>query len=140
MKRFVFGFGLGFLAGLAGVLFVLTMPLRIPESLAVAEPILLLENDRVRVWSLVLEPGQSTSVHTHQLDEIVICLRSGALRITKPGAGSEGETVHPKFGEVFMPKVKGVTHVLTNSGESRYRQVSIELKEELAKTASSGLL
>jgi quercetin dioxygenase-like cupin family protein len=142
MKRFVFGFGLGCFAGLAGVLFILTMLLRTPESLAVAvaEPILLLENDRVRVWSLILEPGQSTSVHTHQLDEIVICLQSGTLRITKPGAELEGETVQPKFGDVFMPKVKGVTHVLTNSDESRYRQVSIELKEEPTKTASSGLL
>jgi predicted metal-dependent enzyme (double-stranded beta helix superfamily) len=130
MKRFVLGLGLGFLVGLASVALMLAVLLRIPDSVAgsTAEPILLLENDRVRAWSLTLEPGQSTAVHTHQLDEIVICLESGKIRITKPGPEPEGETVQPKFGAVFMPKVKGVTHVLTNSGESRYRQISIELK------------
>ena len=102
----------------------------VPDSVAgsTAEPILLLENDRIRAWGLTLEPGQSTPVHTHQLDEIVICLESEKIRITKPGPEPKGETVQPKFGAVFMPKVKGITHVLTNAGESRYRQVSIELK------------
>jgi quercetin dioxygenase-like cupin family protein len=130
MKRFVFGLGLGFFVGLASVALTLGILLRTPESLAIAkaEPRLLLENDRVRVWSLTLEPGQSTPVHTHQLDEIVICLESGRLRIATPDPEPSGETVQPKFGDVFMPKVKGVTHVLTNSGESRYRQISIELK------------
>jgi len=133
MKRFFFGLGLGIFIGLASVIFALAILLHTPESLAgpTAEPILLLENDRARVWSLTLEPGQSTPVHTHELDEIVICLQSAKIRISKPGPESEGETVQPKFGDVFMPKVKGVTHVLTNSGESRYRQISIELKEKL---------
>lgn len=130
MKRFVLGLGLGFFIGLASMTFMLAVLLRAPTSVAGAtvEPLLLLENDRIRAWSLTLEPGQSTAAHTHQLDEIVICLESGKLHITKPGPESEGEVVQPKFGAVFMPKVKGVTHVLTNSGESRYRQVSIELK------------
>jgi quercetin dioxygenase-like cupin family protein len=121
---------LGIFVGIAGVILALAFLLRIPESLAAvkAEPMLLLENDRVRVWSLTLEPGQSTPVHTHQLDEIVICLESGRIRIIKPGPEVEGETIQPKFGDVFMPKVKGVTHVLTNAGETRYRQISIELK------------
>ena len=95
---------------------------------AVAAPTLLLENSRVKAWSLTLEPGQSTPQHTHELDEIVICLESSTLRITKAGPEPEGQTMQPNFGEVFMPPVKGVTHVLTNVGETRYRQVSIELK------------
>jgi predicted metal-dependent enzyme (double-stranded beta helix superfamily) len=82
----------------------------------------------VKAWSLTLEPGQSTPQHTHQLEEIVICLESSKLRSLKPGPEPEGETVHSKFGEVFMPPVKGLTHVLTNVGDTRYRQISIELK------------
>lgn len=130
MKRFVLGLGLGFLIGLASVALMVAVLLRVPASLAgsTAEPILLLENDRIRAWSLTLEPGQSTAVHTHHLDEIVICLESGRIRITKPGPEPEGETIEPKFGAVFMHNVKGVTHVLTNSGESRYRHIAIELK------------
>jgi predicted metal-dependent enzyme (double-stranded beta helix superfamily) len=130
MQRFAFGFGIGAMLGLASAMFVLALLFHIPKSAAgpTAEPILLLETDKAKVWSLTLEPGQSTPVHTHQLDEIVICLESSKLRVTKAGPEPEGETVQPKFGEVFMPRVKGVTHVLTNTGEARYRQVSIELK------------
>jgi predicted metal-dependent enzyme (double-stranded beta helix superfamily) len=82
----------------------------------------------VKAWSLTLEPGQSTPPHTHQLDEVVICLESSRLRIVKPGPEPEGETLQPSAGDVFMPPVKGVTHVLTNTGTTRYRQISIELK------------
>jgi quercetin dioxygenase-like cupin family protein len=130
MKRFVLGLGIGIFLGLTSVVLTLVFLFRAPNSLAgsTAEPILIFENDRVKAWSLTLEPGQSTPVHTHQLDEIVICLESGKLRVTIPGPEPEGTTVQPKFGDVFMPKVKGVTHVLTNAGETRYRQVSIELK------------
>jgi predicted metal-dependent enzyme (double-stranded beta helix superfamily) len=130
MKRFVLGLGIGVLLGLASVVVALAILLRASDSTAgaVAEPMLVFENDRVKAWSLTLEPGQSTPQHTHQLDEIVICLESSKLRIVKAGPEPEGQTVQPKVGEVFMPQVKGVTHVLTNSGETRYKQISIELK------------
>jgi hypothetical protein len=95
---------------------------------ATAEPVLIFENERIKAWSLTLEPGQSTPQHTHQLEEIVVCLESSKLRITKPGPDSDGQSVQPNSGEVFMPKVRGVTHILTNAGASRYKQISIELK------------
>lgn len=130
MKRFVLGLGIGVLVGIGGVAALLTVLTQIPASAAgaTASPTLLFENSRVKAWSLTLEPGQSTPQHTHELDEIVICLESSRLRALKPGPEPEGESVHPEAGDVFMPPVKGVTHVLTNVGETRYRQVSIELK------------
>ena len=67
-------------------------------------------------------------MHTHELDEIVVCLEGGTLHVIKAGQEASPDIVQPKFGAVFMPKVKGVTHTLTNAGETRYRQVSIELK------------
>ena len=130
MKRFALGVAVGTTLGVAGVALVLTVFLHAQVSAAgtVAAPALLFENTRVKAWSLTLEPGQSTPQHTHELDEIVICLESSKLRITKAGPEPEGQTMQPNLGEVFMPPVKGVTHVLTNVGETRYRQVSIELK------------
>ena len=130
MKRFALGLGLGIIVGVSGVVAAFLVVLREPAGAAGAPgiPTLLFENARVKGWSLTLEPGQSTPVHTHELDEIVICLESSKLRITKPGPEPEGQTVQPQFGEVFMPPVKGVTHVLTNAGATRYRQISIELK------------
>ena len=132
MRRFVVGLGIGLVIGSASILVGLIVLLRIPVSnaAATAEPILVLETDRVKAWSLTIEPGQSTPQHTHEVDEIVICLESSKLRITKPSPEPEGETAQPKVGDVFMPKVKGVTHILTNTGTSRYRHISIELKEK----------
>ncbi|MCS6924828.1 MAG: hypothetical protein NZ578_02885 [Candidatus Binatia bacterium] len=123
----------GLLLGSGGVLAALLLLTHGPLSAAgpVAHPTLLLENDRVRVWSLTLEPGQSTAKHTHELDEIVICLEGGRIKSLRPGPEPEGETFQPSAGEVFMPPVKGVTHILTNVGTTRYKQISIELKEPL---------
>ena len=132
MRRFVVGLGIGLVIGSASILVGLIALLRVPVSnaAATAESILVLETDRVKAWSLTIEPGQSTLQHTHEVDEIVICLESSKLRITKPGPEPEGETAQPKAGDVFMPKVKGVTHILTNTGTNRYRHISIELKEK----------
>src|SRR5918992_1241932 len=122
MRRFVLGLGIGIAIGSAGLITGMIALLYTPVSIAAAtaEPILVLETDRVKAWSLTIEPGQSTPQHTHEVDEIVICLESSKLRITKPGPEPEGETAQPKVGDVFMPKVKGVTHILTNTGTSRY--------------------
>jgi predicted metal-dependent enzyme (double-stranded beta helix superfamily) len=130
MKRFAVGLGIGIITGVAGMALLLTVFLRTSVSAAgaTAIPILLFENSRVKAWSLTIEPGQATPQHTHELDEIVICLESSKLRIITAGPEPEGQTMQPNVGEVFMPPVKGVTHVLTNVGGARYRQVSIELK------------
>ena len=131
MRRFVIGLGIGIALGSASVLAGMAVLLYVPVTLAAAtaEPVLVFATDRVKAWSLTIEPGQSTLQHTHEVDEIVICLESSKLRITKPGPEPEGETVQPKIGDVFMSKIKGVTHILTNTGTSRYRHISIELKE-----------
>ena len=130
MRRFALGLGIGVIVAVAGVMAVLTGLTQVPVSAAgsVVPPMLLFENNRVKAWNLTLEPGQSTPQHTHELDEIVICLESSKLRILKPGPEPEGETIQPGVGDVFIPPVKGVTHVLTNVGDTRYRQISIELK------------
>jgi hypothetical protein len=81
MKRFALGLGIGLTVGVVGVALVLAVFWRAPVSAAgaVAAPALLFENNRVKAWSLTLEPGQATSQHPHQLDEIVICLESSKL-------------------------------------------------------------
>jgi predicted metal-dependent enzyme (double-stranded beta helix superfamily) len=126
MKRFSLGIGLGLFVAIA--VLRLTLPATISVAQTAAVPIVVFENDQIKAMSLTLEPGQATPEHTHQVDEIVVCLESSRIRITKAGPDPEGEAVQPKAGSVFMPAVKGVTHILTNVGETRYKQISIELK------------
>ena len=130
MKRFFYGVSAGILLSCGFALVGLTTFLRVAPSLAgtPATPVLVFETERAKVWSLTLDPGQSTPKHTHEVDELVICLESSKLRVTKPGPEPEGQTIQPNVGDVFMPQVKGVTHILTNVGETRYKQISIDLK------------
>ena len=131
MKRFFLGLGAGLMLALGGLGAGLAVLLYTPVSAAgtTVKPILLIDHERIAVWKLVLEPGQSTRQHTHQFDEVVICLAGAKLRATQAGPEPERQTHYPEAGQVIMPPVKGVTHTVTNVGDTRYSQISIELKE-----------
>ena len=131
MKRFFLGLGAGLMLALGGLGAGLAVLLYMPVSAAgtTVKPILLIDHERIAVWKLVLEPGQSTRQHTHQFDEVVICLAGSKLRATKAGPEPERQTHYPEAGQVIMPPVKGVTHTVTNVGDTRYSQISIKLKE-----------
>ncbi len=131
MKRFFLGLGAGLMLALGGLGAGLAVLLYTPVSAAgtTVKPILLIDHERIAVWKLVLEPGQSTRQHTHQFDEVVICLAGAKLRATQAGPEPERQTHYPEAGQVIMSPVKGVTHTVTNVGDTRYSQISIELKE-----------
>lgn len=131
MKRFFLGLGVGLMLALGSLGASLVVLVYTPVSAAgtTVKPVLLIDHERIAVWKLVLEPGQSTKQHTHQFDEVVICLEGSKLRATQAGPEPERQTHYPEAGQVIMPPVKGVTHTLTNVGDTRYSQISIELKE-----------
>ena len=131
MKRFFLGLGIGVTLVCIGLGIGVAVLMQAPAYAVgtIVEPRLLINHDRIKVWRLILVPGQSTRQHTHKFEEVVICLEGSKLRSTQPGPEPERETHHPEAGQVIMPKVKGVTHVLTNVGTTRYSQISIELKE-----------
>ena len=131
MKRFFLGLGVGLMLALGGLGAGLTVLVYTPVNATgtTVKPLLLIDHERITVWKLVLEPGQSTRQHTHQFDEVVIFLEGSKLRATSAGPEPERQTHYPEAGQVIMPPVKGVTHTLTNVGDTRYSQISIELKE-----------
>ena len=131
MRRVLLGFGIGLAtaAGGLGVGLLLVWQTTVGAAGTTAVPVLLIDTDRIAVRRLVLEPGQSTKQHTHEFDEIVVCLSGSKLRITGAGPEPERQTHYPEAGEVRMPDVKGRTHTLTNVGDTRYSHISIELKE-----------
>ena len=59
MRRFVIGLGVGLVIGSAGIIVGLIALLRVPVSsaAATAEPMLVFETDRMKAWSLTIEPG-----------------------------------------------------------------------------------
>ena len=84
---------------------------------------IILENERVRVERLMLEPGQSTGMHTHALSGLGIAVSPGVVVMTQAG---QARTVrfNPGDFEWHGPTV----HSLTNAGQSRFEAIDIEWK------------
>jgi predicted metal-dependent enzyme (double-stranded beta helix superfamily) len=93
----------------------------------------LFENDRVRVWEMDLAPGESSAVHEHTLDYLLIQLEgdriAGVFEADTHGAFPPG-TVE---GDVSPGNViyieKGGIETAKNTGMQRYREILVELKE-----------
>ena len=83
------------------------------------------DNDRVKVWHLVLEPGQSSAWHVHGMDYITIVIDPGTL-LREWEDGTEEELVNP-VGRINYTKTHGA-HRVTNIGNATYRNALIELK------------
>ena len=86
---------------------------------------IVLDNDRVRVERLILEPGQSTNVHTHGLSALSVFLANSKVLVESPG--KKLETIEYKRGD-FRWRDAPVTHSLKNIGATTFEAVGIDLK------------
>lgn len=86
----------------------------------------LLENDLVRVVRLVLDPGQSTGLHTHNLMSLGVAVTAARMAYQEPG--QEKQVAELKAGDFNWHRVKR-THTVTNVGQTRFEAVEIEWKE-----------
>ena len=84
-----------------------------------------LDNDRVRGWRLVLEPGQSAGSITQSAPGIRIVLDGGELIEAVPG--SPDRAMNPKLGD-FLWQDPGTTRVVKNTGKTRIELLEFELK------------
>jgi quercetin dioxygenase-like cupin family protein len=88
------------------------------------EPVV--ENDRVRVFRVTLEPGESTPVHTHPLPGLSIAITAGELEATTAGSAMPVRMMLPATDVRWRPG--RVTHSIKNVGTNRFVAVDIELK------------
>jgi hypothetical protein len=93
----------------------------------------LFENDRVRVWEMQLDPGESSDLHEHKLDYLLIQLQgdkiAGIFEPDTKGPYPEG-TVE---GDVAPGNViyieRGGIETAKNTGQQPYREILVELKD-----------
>jgi quercetin dioxygenase-like cupin family protein len=85
-----------------------------------------LENERVRVFRVTLEPGQSTAMHTHVFAGLSIALVSGEIEITTEGK-RPADRLNLPLGDVRW-RAGAVTHSIKNIGKTRFEAVDVELK------------
>lgn len=91
---------------------------------------LLFENDRVRVWDLKLEPGESTGLHRHESDYLYVVIGDGQLQPVR----EDGTTDPPRDmsdGDVHFREVEGsAIHAAVNTGDQPWRNIVVELKDK----------
>jgi hypothetical protein len=88
---------------------------------------ILFENEHVRVWENVLEPGEESPVHRHCFDYLSIDLEGERL-IHNPL--SEGEFPRMEYDVTpgaVIPLRGGVTETAINTGSSRFRGLLVEM-------------
>jgi len=84
-----------------------------------------MDNDRVRGWRLVLDPGKAAGSITQQAPGIRIVLDGGEIVESVPGQADRG--MNPKLGEFYWQD-PGVTRVVRNIGTKRVELLEFELK------------
>ena len=102
------------------------------ESRAVSANVgtrLLFENDRVRVWDLRLQPGESTGLHRHESDYLYVVIGGGTLQ-GKHADGSDKPLEAMADGEVRFQEIEGEEiHEAVNRGDQPWRNIVVELKK-----------
>jgi hypothetical protein len=92
---------------------------------------LVLENDRVRVWELDLEPGARSDVHRHDLGYLIVQIE-GERIAAAPEPDSGGKYTQYIEAQAQPGKVSYITRggieTAVNVGQRRYREILIELK------------
>lgn len=91
---------------------------------------LLLEDENVRIWKLVLEPGEASDFHHHEVDYYLV-IQGGDLVAGVPPKSSGMDPfvarIPPEGNTVRVPA--GGTEWAINVGKETYREVLIELKK-----------
>ena len=84
------------------------------------------EDEHVKVWDLVLEPGQSSDWHHHTNRYMFVVTRAGTLQ-TEHADGSV-TTSDLQLGQV-VKGMKNAVHRVTNIGDALYSNAIIEMKD-----------
>jgi len=103
----------------------------------------LFENDKIILWEFVLDPGETTPVHTHHHDYVWYVLEGTTLEVFDKDDKYLGKFEAPT-GAIFPLRLEGdelvttddkgvrapATHSARNGGTTRYREILVETKRD----------
>jgi quercetin dioxygenase-like cupin family protein len=88
---------------------------------------LLFENDRVRVWEMVLHPGERSKRHIHESDYVFVYTTKSKLALLREGKPVETSEEGPGFVQ-YTDVGSGIVHAVENVGTGDHREILVELK------------
>lgn len=95
-------------------------------DMSTAQATVTIDNDQVRVTTWSFEtPGDTTGLHRHEYDYIVVPITGGNLTVTTPGGERRDMTQHA--GTPYAGAA-GTTHTVTAASSDSLSFVEIELK------------
>jgi beta-alanine degradation protein BauB len=96
------------------------------------------ENDKIAVWEMVLEPGESTGLHTHRHDYMFYVIEGSVGEVIDCDGKVLGRMEVKAGDNIFFRRdgtefVAGnfrvpATHSARNVGTTRYREILVESK------------
>ena len=87
---------------------------------------LLFENDRIRVWSMTLEPGESSPYHRHEHDYVFVYTTPSRIKSNRPGESDSVRKVRDGYVQ-YTEVGAGIEHSITNVSDARHHQIIVEL-------------
>ena len=90
------------------------------------------EDDRVRVWDIVLEPGGYFGLHCHEHDYLIVTLEGARCKTQELQPDGTWQEIHFDFeaGDVVPVMVNGgQTHRLFSTDDKRFVNRLIEFKK-----------
>jgi quercetin dioxygenase-like cupin family protein len=91
----------------------------------VANPTVLVDDDRVKVTRWDFAPGAETGWHRHGMDYVVTTITPCTFLLEEPGGGSRA--VEMEAGASYR-REEGVEHNVVNGGSAPMAFVEVELK------------
>jgi len=95
---------------------------------------LLLENDRVKIWEMRLEPGERSALHRHERDYIMIQVSGDKVAADfEPDSGGPWGPFGHVEGDVAPGNVlwaeRGGIETAVNIGQRPFYEIVVELKD-----------
>jgi len=95
---------------------------------------LLMENDRVRIWEMRLEPGERSALHRHDNDYIMIQISGDKMDADfEPDSGGPWGPLGRVEGDIAPGNVlwadRGGIETAVNTGEQPFYEIVVELKD-----------
>jgi predicted metal-dependent enzyme (double-stranded beta helix superfamily) len=114
------------------------------EQEIAANPIgteVIFEDDQVRVWRIMLQPGEEAPFHTHELDYTTVVIEGDEIERYNGDGSADKLILQP--GAIMRWHQGPQQHSLRNTGAQRFHNVVVEVKAinaDFTRSDNSGLV